>query len=117
MVYPARPNVAVTLLLLFMVRTQVADDPEHAPDQPVNVELPDAEAVRVTVVPAVKVVPVGELVTVPLPVPALLTLSAYVTGGTTLKLAWMLCPAVTLVKEYDDTAPTDAPSTFTSAMV
>jgi len=80
----------------------------------VNLELPDAEAVRVTVVPAVKGVPAGELVTVPLPVPALLTVSAYVT---TLKLAVMLCPAVTLLNVYEDIAPTDAPSTFTSAMV
>ena len=109
-----RPNVAVTLLLPSMVTVHVVDVPVHAPDQPVSVEPAVGVAVNVTVVPAVKLVPAGELVTVPLPVPALLTLNVYVTA---LKLAWIVCPAVTLVKEYDDTASTDAPSTFTPAMV
>jgi len=50
--------------------------PEHAPDQPAKVEPMLGCAVRVTVVPAAKVrqpepheVPVGEELTVPLPVP------------------------------------------------
>ncbi len=62
---------------------QVAADPEHAPPQPVNVELL-GDAVKVTTslaaklnahVPVVQVIPPGELLTVPEPVPAMVTLS------------------------------------------
>jgi hypothetical protein len=41
--------------------------PEHAPDHPVKVEFVFAVAVRVTTVPALKVVPLGLVVTVPVP--------------------------------------------------
>jgi hypothetical protein len=55
--------------------------PEHAPLQPVKVEPVEATAVRVTAESSVKVaeqvepqlMPLGELVTVPEPVPALVT--------------------------------------------
>ena len=57
--------------------------PVHAPDQPVNVEVASGVAVRVTCVPPAKLVlqpdpqlmPLGELLTVPPPVPAFLTAS------------------------------------------
>ena len=69
-------NVAVTVLAALMVTTH-DPVPEHpAPDHPVK-EPPEAEAVRVTVVPSVYVaeqvdpqlIPDGELVTIPVPVP------------------------------------------------
>jgi len=58
--------------------------PLQLPPQPANVEPVDAEALSVTTVPLVndieqavpQLMPAGELVTVPLPVPALLTVSA-----------------------------------------
>ena len=58
--------------------------PEHAPDQPVKVEPVSAEAVSVTDVPELKLyeqmvpqlMPAGELLIVPLPVPALMTVRA-----------------------------------------
>jgi hypothetical protein len=68
-------NDAVTPALLFIVRVQADDVPEHAPDQPANVEFAPGVAARVTDVPALKVVPVGLLVTVPLPAPLVETLS------------------------------------------
>ena len=52
-----------------MVTVHVVDVPEHAPDQPANVEFVPGLAARVTDVPALKVVPVGLLVIVPLPAP------------------------------------------------
>ena len=58
-----------------MVTVHVRDVPVHAPDQPANVEFAPGVAVRVTDVPALKVVPVGLLVTVPLPVPLVEALS------------------------------------------
>src|SRR6266550_3954752 len=69
-----------------MVAVQ-APVPEHPPPlQPVKVEPAAGVAVSVTTVPLAKlaeqvapqVIPAGELVTVPLPVPALLTVSAKV---------------------------------------
>jgi hypothetical protein len=59
--------------------------PEHAPDQPVKVELADAVAVNITSVPSLyaslqsepQLMPVGLLVTVPLPVPAFVTVRVY----------------------------------------
>ena len=58
-----------------MVTVQVVDVPEHAPDQPAKVEFAPAVALRVTDVPALKVVPDGLLVTVPLPAPLLETVN------------------------------------------
>ena len=59
--------------------------PEQAPDQPVNLESKAGVAVKVTTVPDPKeliqvspqLIPAGELVTVPEPVPSLLTQSIY----------------------------------------
>jgi hypothetical protein len=45
-------NVAVTAALRIITTVQVLDLPEHAPDQPANVEFAPAVAVRVTYVPA-----------------------------------------------------------------
>ena len=63
-----------------------APEPEHAPPHPPNSEPEDGVAMRLTAVPpvkfAVQVAPVqlrpdGELLTAPLPVPAIVTLKAY----------------------------------------
>ena len=76
-------NVAVTDPAAFMATAQVPV-PEHPePDQPANVDPPDAAAVRVTTVPLLKlaehvegqVIPAGDDVTVPLPVPFSVTVS------------------------------------------
>lgn len=74
-------KVAVVALLPSMVIVQ-GPLPVHAPLQPAKVELGSAEAVKVTRVPSVYVpvhvapqlIPAGELVTLPVPVPARLTL-------------------------------------------
>jgi LEA14-like dessication related protein len=74
-------KVAPIVVFEFTVTVQVDDVPEHAPDQPENVEPEAGEAVRVTVVPEVTEIrqavpqemPSGELVTVPEPVPVLAT--------------------------------------------
>ena len=50
---------------------QVVDVPEHPPDHPVKVEPASGVAVRVTTVPALKLVPGGLVVIVPVPVPPL----------------------------------------------
>jgi hypothetical protein len=57
--------------------------PLHAPDQPLNTALPAGDSLRVTTVPAANVarhvapqlIPVGLLVIVPAPVPALCTVN------------------------------------------
>lgn len=75
-------NVAPTAVLAFMVTLQVVV-PLHAPDQPVNAEGDEVEAVRATTAPAGKVarqvepqlIPEGLLAMVPEPVPALVTVS------------------------------------------
>ena len=69
MVNVLRVKAAVTEVSLFMVTEQVVEVPVHPPDHPAKVELTSAAAVSVTTVPAIKVVPVGWLVTVPVPVP------------------------------------------------
>lgn len=79
----AATNVAVTVCAWLMVTVQRLV-PLHAPLQPPNVEPFVAAAVMVTLVPALKLalqavpqlMPVGEEVTVPLPVPALPTVRA-----------------------------------------
>jgi hypothetical protein len=77
-------NVAVTDAAALIITVQFPV-PVHAPLQPVKVELASGIAVRVTTVPAVnsalqvvpQVIPVGEEVTVPPPVPVLVTLKLY----------------------------------------
>jgi hypothetical protein len=61
-------------VLEFIVTVQVGDVPEHPPDHPVKVEPAAGLAVKVTAVPALKLVPAGLLLTVPVPVPDLVTL-------------------------------------------
>ena len=70
-------KAAVTEALVFICTVQVGEVPVQAPDHPPKVESALAAAVSVTVVPALKVDPVGLLVTVPLPVPVLLMVRLY----------------------------------------
>jgi hypothetical protein len=60
-----------------MVRETVGDVPLTPPDHPAKVELTSGVAVSVTTVPALKMVPEGLVVTVPVPVPEVVTLSLY----------------------------------------
>ena len=77
-------KVAVTVVAAESVTVQVPVPEQPPPLQPVKVEPAAEVAVSVTAVPLAKlaeqvapqVIPAGELVTVPLPVPALLTVSA-----------------------------------------
>src|SRR5207244_4111949 len=79
-----RPKVAVTVVAAETVTVQAPVPEQPPPLQPVKVEPAAALAVSVTPVPlgklaeqvAPQLIPAGELVTVPLPVPALLTVSA-----------------------------------------
>ena len=74
-------NVAYTFLALSIVTVHVVEVPEQSPDHPPKVELLAAVAVTVTVVPELndaeqvlpQFMPDGLLVTVPLPVPVLVT--------------------------------------------
>jgi hypothetical protein len=84
-----------------MVTVQVGDVPVTPPDQLAKVELASGVAVRVTTVPAVKDVPDGLVVTVPVPAPVFVIVRVYVVGGgggVVLKLASMVWLAVTLLK-------------------
>jgi hypothetical protein len=75
-------NDAVTALDAFIVTVHVPVPKQPPPDQPVNVDPKDDDAVRVTLSPLTRVsaqsapqlMPAGVLVMVPSPVPALLTL-------------------------------------------
>src|SRR5207244_10207328 len=77
-------NVAVTVVAALRVTVQAPGPEQPPPLQPLKVEPAAGAAVSVTAVPLAKlaaqvapqVIPPGELVTVPLPVPALLTVSA-----------------------------------------
>src|SRR2546426_6250640 len=79
-------KVAVTVVAAESVTVQVPVPEQPPPAQPVKVEPASGAAVSVTAVPLVKLaeqvapqlIPTGALVTVPLPVPALLTVSAKV---------------------------------------
>ena len=44
-------KLALTVMLLFIMRLQVVAVPEHAPDHPVKVEFVSGAAKRVTMVP------------------------------------------------------------------
>ena len=76
-------NVAVTLVAALNVTTQAPVPKQPPPPHPVNVESAAAAAVRETLLPLAKfeeqaapqLMPAGELVTLPLPVPERLTLS------------------------------------------
>src|SRR3989442_3828485 len=79
-----RLKVAVTVVAAETVTTQVPVPVQPPPLQPLKADPAAGAAVSVTAVPLVKLaeqvapqgMPAGELVTVPLPVPALLTVSA-----------------------------------------
>src|SRR5207253_10350120 len=79
-----RVKVAVTVVAAETVTVQAPVPEQPPPVQPVKVEPAAGVAVNVTAVPLVKlaeqvapqVIPTGALVTVPLPVPAWLTVSA-----------------------------------------
>jgi hypothetical protein len=72
-----------------MVVTHVPVPEQPPPLHPEKSESPPGDAVRVTEVPLIKdaeqvppqLMPLGELVTVPLPVPAFVTVSVYVFGA------------------------------------
>ncbi len=76
-------KVAVTLFAASTTRAQLPV-PVHAPLQPLNVEPEAAVALNATLVPLLKLalqvlpqsMPVGEEVMLPLPAPALVTLTA-----------------------------------------
>src|SRR5438445_771771 len=79
-------NVAVTVVAALRVTVQAPGPEQPPPVQPLKVEPAAGAAVSVTAVPLVKlaaqvapqVMPAGALVTAPLPVPALLTVSVKV---------------------------------------
>src|SRR5690349_12978248 len=81
----ARSKVAVTRRV-WVIDTTHASVPLHAPLQPAKVEPSAGDGVSVTLVPVrydslqstPQVMPAGALVTVPAPIPALLTVSAKV---------------------------------------
>ena len=95
-------KVAVTFCAALMATVQVPV-PVQAPLQPVKVEPDAAAAVRVTLVPLLKFVlhvlpqltPLGEELTVPVPVPPLVIVNVYVTG-IAVKVAVTLCAEVRL---------------------
>jgi hypothetical protein len=100
-VYPELLNVAVQPMLPVIVTVPAV---VQLPDQPANVE-PEADvAVKVTAVPLLSVVeqelpqliPVGLLVTVPVPVPARLTVSVYAVMRLNTAVQLMLAFIVTL---------------------
>ncbi|MCE7985929.1 MAG: hypothetical protein DYG89_32525 [Caldilinea sp. CFX5] len=88
----AAVKVAVTLLAASIVTWQVLPLPAHAPLQPPKREPAVGVAVRVTTVLGTKAalqvvpqsIPTGLLVTVPLPLPALLTVSSGLVVTTTM---------------------------------
>jgi hypothetical protein len=101
-------NVAVTAVAAFSVTVQVPVPEQPPPLQPVKVEPAAGVAVRVTAVPTVNEaeqvapheMPAGALVTVPLPVPVLVTLRA--------KDCWTN-PAVTVVAAFSVTVQVPVP--------
>jgi hypothetical protein len=100
-------KLAVTVVAVFIVTVQVPV-PEPPPLQPANVDPPAAAAVSVTTVPLVydseqsapQLIPAGEDVTVPLPVPDLVTFSVNV---------WTVKLAVTVVAAFIVTVQVPVP--------
>ena len=101
-------KVAVTVVAAESVTTQVPVPEQPPPLQPVKVEPAAGVAVNVTAVPLAKLaeqvapqlIPTGALVTVPLPVPALLTVSVNV---------WSVNVAVTVVAAESVTVQAPVP--------
>jgi hypothetical protein len=91
----ARLKVAVTVLAVEMATVQVPDALAHAPLQPAKREPAVGVAVKVTLVPientaaqlAPQSMPARSLVTVPLPVPPLVTVRAAVVRSPVVKLS------------------------------
>ena len=105
-VYVLRVNVAVTLRAAVMLTVQ-APVPVQAPVHPANVEPVPAAAARLTLVPLEKLAlhalpqltPPGVEVTVPLPVPLLVSVRVYVVGALRAKAAVTLfAPSTTKVQ-------------------
>jgi len=94
-------NVAVTVCAAFTVTVQVPVPVQPPPLQPVNVEPAAGAAVKVTAVPLAngdaqvvpQEMPAGALVTVPDPVPALVTVSV---KGCSVNVAVTVCAAFTV---------------------
>jgi hypothetical protein len=101
-------KVAVTAVPTLAATVQESV-PEQAPDQPAKAEPAVGAAVRVTVLPLAKLaehvapqlIPAGELLTVPLPVPALVTVSE--------KVVEALKVAVTVVAAFSVTVHVPVP--------
>jgi len=97
-------NAAVTDVAALIVTVQLLAVPVQAPLQPVNVEPTAGAAVRVTAVPDVnevehvvpQLMPAGELEIVPLPVPALLTVSANEDGSANVAVTFRAAFIVTV---------------------
>src|SRR5882762_2918599 len=88
-------KVAVTDLAASIVTSQVGGTPLHAPDQPEKTEFTDGVAVRVRTVPrlygseqsAPQAIPAGLELTVPTPLPAVVTVSSRVGTTVVVKVA------------------------------
>jgi hypothetical protein len=96
-----------------MVTTQVLVPEQPLPDQPANAEPAVAVAVNVTVVPVGKsaehvpgqLMPEGELVTVPEPAPARVTVNAFFVDG--VSAASMCRIVVSTITDSASAAPND----------
>jgi len=88
MIKPIREKVTVTVLFPDIVNDCGFVVPARPPDQDSKLEVPSGVAVKVTMVPSLKeavqiwpqLIPPGDDVTVPPPVPALMIVSAWVSG-------------------------------------
>jgi len=102
-------------VVLAVIVTLPVEQP--VPDQPAKVEPEAGVAVKVTAVPVLKVaeqvlpqlIPVGELVTVPLPVPAFVKVNVYVIG-IRLKVAVQLTLLLTVKLPLEQAASPDQPA-------
>jgi hypothetical protein len=100
--------------MAFILTSQVGEVPEQAPLQPANVDGGVGVAVSLTIVSKAKskkqvepqLMPVGKLVTVPLPVPALLTVKFWLLGKLNVAITfWM---AFIFTSQFGD-VPEQAP--------